>query len=262
MMRKLMMLAIATMLGLFSTSVASATPIGVVSISSPVGGGITLSATLIDFIPPAGAGFGDFATGAPTVVSWSGGVLTALTNSFGRVGDINLLGGGTLPNFLQFYVGGSPPIPPGNGILQMFPVFDLTGVVPGGAAQGALNNCAGVTAVGVSCSPLITSGGGPFVSPLVLTNRGAFTEVSFGVTLLGRDATGSTTWVGGFTTQFVGLTPDAIQSLLNAGGSITNTYSGTFANSSTPGIPEPASLLLLSSGLAGLAGYWRRFSRR
>jgi hypothetical protein len=142
--------------------------------------------------------------------------------------------------------------------LAAAPRFDLTAVTPGGTAQGALNNCAGVTAIGVSCSPLI---GGTFVSPFVLTNRGAYTDVSLGVSLLGHDSTGTTTqFAGGFTTQVISqliggnqvrLDPDAIQTFINGGGVINNTYSGTFTGSAV--VPEPAAIVLLGSGMLLIA---------
>jgi hypothetical protein len=223
--------------GVGAASAAVATPSGSLGFASVPNGTVNLSATRIDFSPPANpssgaAGTGDFATGATTVLSYSGGVLTSATNPYGQLRDITL-GAGTLTDFIRFYTAPTLPAPPGNGTLQTNPAFDLTALVPGGSAQGALNDCAGVTAVGVSCSPLITAGGGsPFVSPLVLTNRGTFTVVAFGMTLVARDATGSAPAVGGFTTHVFAqgatrLTPAAIQTILNSGGTISSTYSAS-----------------------------------
>jgi hypothetical protein len=226
-------------------SVVQAAPTGSLALSSVTGGAISISATRIDFAPPVNAlpgsaGRGDFASGAGTAIAWSGGFMTALVNPYGSIADIDV-GAGPIVNFIQFYTAITLPTPPGNATSQTFPAFDLTGLVPGGAPQGALNNCAGVTAVGVACSPLITpsGGGSAFVSPLVLTNRGSFTTVAFGLVLSAKDANGNTAWNGGLTTRVTTqgatrLTPDAIQTLLNSGGTISSTYSATFAS------PPPA----------------------
>ena len=221
---------------------AIAAPSGNLSISTVATGVVNIHATRIDFAlpanPPAGAaGVGDFATGGNTTIPYSGGVVTAATNGYGQLKDLDL-GAGVVVDFIRFYVSPTPPVPSGSGTLQVYPAFDLTALTPGGSAQGALNDCAGVTAVGVACSPLITTPGGPVVSPLVLTNRGAYTGIALGAALLGRDANGSVPWTGGFSMQVVRqgafaetetiLTPAAIQTLLNNGGSISSAFSATF----------------------------------
>src|SRR4051794_15128314 len=188
-----------------AVSTMSATPVGNLSISSLSNGGVSVSATRIDWYPamnPVGtpAGTGDFATGGFTDISYTGGTLTSASNPYGQIRDLDITTP-SLPNFIRFYSGTSLPTPPGSGALQLNPVFDLTSVAAGGSAQGALDNCSGVTQIGVSCSPLVSVGSLTFVSPFVLTNRGAYTDVSLGVNLSGRDSGGSTPWAGGFTTQ-------------------------------------------------------------
>ncbi len=242
---------------LLTASIASATPTGEFSIGIVTGGQVTVSATTIDWEPPVGGGFGDFATGNPTNINYNGGTITSSTNAFGRILDLTFAPI-SVPNFIQFYVTGTTvPTPPGNAALQPFPVFDLTAVVPGGSGQGVLNDCAGVTAVGASCSPMI---GGVFVSPFVLTNRpNGVVDVSLSVELLGRDSSGSATWFGGFTTQLTRTNASMVQGIVNGGGSISNTWSGTFSSGAP--IPEPGTYILLGSGLF-LFGYARRrFSR-
>lgn len=229
---------------LCSASTAHAAPSGALDIAQVVSGVVNLSASRFDFSPPTSggaAGSGDVSIGGLTTITYSGGVVTAATNPYGVVRDIDA-GSGTVTDFIRLYTGGSLPTPPGNGTLQTYPAFDLTAVAPGGSAQGALNDCAGVTAVGVSCSPLITpAGGSAFVSPLVMTNRGTFTEITLGVTLLARDATGSASWTGGFTMQVAAqgvtsATPASLQTVLNGGGMIAAPYSATFAVVALPPI--------------------------
>ena len=226
-------------LGLLATASVKA---DLLTIANTTGGGVRIGATTFDFFNPVGGGLGDFATGGNTIITYSGGVLTPATNPYGRILDFGTSSSLPLMNFMQFYTGVGLPSPPGSGTPQTFPAFDLVGLIPGGSVQGALNDCAGVTATGVSCSPGI-------LPPLVLTNRGAYTDVSFGVSLLLRDAVKTSAWSGGFTGQVVGLTPSAIQTLLAGGGTISTTYSATLAPGAGDVIPEPATLLLSGAGV-------------
>ena len=235
--------------GLLCAAALSATPLGVMSLGIVVGGGVNVKGTRIDFfpatnLPPAPPGTGLFATGNPTNITYSSGTVTAAADPFGIISDLDAVPpfpvGGL--NFIQFsLVQGGPPIPN--------LAFDITGIGPGGPAQGAILGCAGA-GIGVRCSPSI--GGGLF-SPFVLTNNGVNTDVSLSVILNGRDATGSAGWKGGFTTQ-ISLTPPAAEALLNGGGVISNTWSFTATS-----VPEPGTISILGSGLmlVGLAA-WRK----
>lgn len=258
--------ALAISATLIAIQTASAAPTGALSIGVVPNGGVSITATRIDFFPTLDAGpggLGDFATGQPTSIFYNNGVINTVldptSNPYGQIKDIDAFAG-SIANFLRFYAAITLPTPATTGALQTWPVFDLNAVLPGGSAQGALNDCAGVVAIGTSCSPLVTSGALSFVSPFVLTNRGAYTDVSLGVSMTGRDATGSTQYGGGFTAQLISqggvrLTPDAVQTIINGGGAITNTYSGTFNGSAV--VPEPAAFVLIGSGLL-LVGFGLR----
>lgn len=256
--------AIAIALAVVS-SVAMATPIGMFSLSSVVNGSVAVSATRIDFYPPMNPtgtpGVGDFSVGGKTNITFSGGTLTPTTNSYGQLKDLDVTATPfPVANFIQFYVGTSLPTPPGTGPLAPAPTFDLQSFAPSGSAQGALNNCAGVTGIGVSCSPQVMVGSTSFMSPFVLTNRGTYTDVSIGLILNGRDSTGSTQWIGGLTTQVTGFTPDDIQTLINSGGTLDagTTYSGVFASTI---IPEPATVSLIGVGLAAIGFFGRKLRK-
>jgi len=248
--------------GVAAATTAFATPTGNLSIANIANGGVVVSATGIDFYPPSNAaanGVGDFSTGGFTNVSYgNGATLTAATNPYGQIKDIPTGFTGTITNFIQLYTGTTLPVTPGNGPVATAPVFDLVSLVPGGSAQGAAADCAGITSVGESCSPLVTIGTTAFVSPFVLTYRGTYTTVSLGVNLLARDGVGpAALWMGGFTAQVVNLTPSQIQTMFNSGLSIDNTISGTFSGSVL--VREPGTLSLLGIGLATAGVLRRRF---
>ena len=237
--------------GLLCASALSAGPFGSMSLASVFGGGVNLQGTRIDFfpstnLPPNPPGAGQFSTVNPTNITYSGGTVTAASDPFGIISDLD-----TTP---QFPVGGLNfilfSITQG-GVAIPNLAFDITGIGPGGPAQGAINGCAGA-GIGVPCSPSI--GGGLF-SPFVLTYNGVNTDLALSVLLNGRDATGSNQWTGGFQAQIAQL-PGAFEAVLNSGGTITTSWS--FTATGANGVPEPGTILIVGSGLMliGLAA-WR-----
>src|SRR5882724_11049337 len=100
---------------LFSITPVSAAVIGHLDIANCAGGGVTVTATTIDFTLPVGGGFGCIQTGTGTTVSYAGGTL--LPGVTGSILDLTA-GGGTVLDFMTFV---------GNPLLH----FDLTGIGPG-----------------------------------------------------------------------------------------------------------------------------------
>lgn len=215
------------------TSIASAAPSGHLDVANCSGGGVTVSATVIDWLP-AGGGNGCIQTGTGTSVTYTTGTLGVGVT--GTILDLVLGGPSTVPDFMTFA---------GNPNLH----FDLTGLGPGTGNS----NCAGATAPGSSCSP----NNGPFI--LVNTGNGG-TSVTLSASGIARDLSGvNTPWSGAFTTQISNMTPAQINTVISQGGSITSTESGDF---SLTVVPEPGtiSMALIGGGLIAVA--MRRKSAR
>jgi hypothetical protein len=232
-MKKLMFGAAMAALSVFTVSgpLANATPTGHLDINNCIGGGVTVTATVIDWIPPTDAGNGCIDTGVGTNVSYSTGTLTA-----GAAGTILDLNAATtvlpLANFMTFATA------PGLS-------FSLSALGPGAAST----TCVGL-AVNQSCSVFA---GSPFV--LTATSNGG-TAVRLDATGRAIDSTGSSIWSGSFTTQISNMTPAQIQATILAGGSVTSTHSGDFSLTT---VPEPTTIGSMAFGLLLIgAGAFRR----
>jgi len=233
---------------------ASAAPVsGTLSIASDNAGGVTVTLNTIDWFLPVAGGNGLFNIGAPSTVDF-----LPFVGSTGFALDLNFA---SEPVGSPFPV--APPIinRPGEGpVLSSFLsfpisapdiVFDLS-FIPAGTFSNAA--CLLAPAPGQVCTPTGLAPG--LVSPFNLVN-GAGGTSSASLVVQGfvrRVSTGElSTFVGTYTTQFTTPYQTYLGPLLQ-GGSVTNTYSGTFTATVTPtAVPEPATLLTFGVGALFMA---------
>lgn len=211
---------------------ARADPVtGIVQIS----GAVNVTGTTIDFLPPTGPPSGSF-----TVTLGSTGTFLPLTNTTGAILDVTGAAGPTnVPNFLTFAAA------PG---LRL----NLTFISPGVFSSA---QCAAPPAPGQTCTPV--------GSIYNLSNTSA-TSSTASVFVQGTfvSPTGETTpYQGVFTTQFSNMNYQQVLATITAGGTINASYSANFSPTGAPTaapVPEPMTMLLLGTGLAGVAAKVRR----
>jgi len=219
---------------LYLVTPASAAVVGHLDIANCSGGGVTVTATTIDFTLPVGGPDGCINTGSGTIITYAGGALGP-----GVAGSILDLAAGGPPivfDFMTFV--GHPTLH-----------FDLTQLGPG------VVNTACATVLDPNLPSCSVVPGSPFI--LAPTETG--TSVTLSARGLARDGTfPNSTWLGAFTTQIAGRTPDDIASTILGGGAVTSTNSGDF-EVTISAIPEPGtiSMMLLGGLMVAFAGFRR-----
>jgi hypothetical protein len=230
-------LAIAGMAGLsaFCVSSASAAPItGTVNIS----GSVAVGGTFIDFQPPVGPPSGTFAVSN----TGNSGSFAGLSNTAGTILDIATMSG-PLTGFLTF--ASAPNIR-----------LDLTSVDPGSFTS---TDCFAAPAAGQTCTP-----GAPFPqpNPFNLSNGSAslsVASITFHGTAVNTTTGETSSFIGVFSSQFT-VPYQTLLSDIAAGGSISTSYSASITATSTT-VPEPATMILLGSGLIGIFVMGRKRTR-
>lgn len=193
-------------------------------------GSVTVSGTSLDF-GSNGAPDGLFSVTGGT------GYFSGYSAGLNNAGDLRDLavppGAVNVSHFLELLLG-----------LRSGFFIDMTFLAPGGGPA-----CPPGAPVGSSC----TVAG----SPLLITRSGTnpnntTVTLSFsGNAVNGADSGFAT---GLFTAQRVGQSPEDLLAIINAGGTVTTSFSGSIA---VGAVPEPAAISLCGLGLIGI-GAWRR----
>ena len=213
-MKKLLLLAAVVLVTL--TGSASASIIGHLSVGICSNGGVTVTATSIDWTLPVDASNGCTAAGTGTTI---GGTSTISPGDLGTILDL-VVGGGSVPGFMVF------------GPVQLHPGRAWTGRGKHGLLRYPESGQPGLLALAGSPFLLAPNGTGTTV-----------TLVAFGTVTDGTTPT--STWSGAFTTQINRATPASVQTTIEGGGSVSSTYSGEF---DVTAIPEPVSMALIGGG--------------
>jgi hypothetical protein len=216
---------------------ASASVVGHLTFANCAGQGVTVTLSLIDFLP-AGGGTGCIDAGAGTTITFTGAPGAIAPADVGTINDLGTANAG----FITF-----------PGVM-----FNLSQIGPG-STNFVCNNTDDPTAA--ACS---VGAGSPFVlTPEAQVAGVSVTGISLNVSGLASDSTsGNSPWAGIFTTQLSGFTPFAVQqAILAPGGSITATFSFDGQASAGTSTPEPVSMALIGGGLIALASLRRRKSR-
>ena len=221
MRRLLLVTPIITLLLCFSAGRVVADPVtGILLASNTAGSVITISNSSLASV----------GSGSITVAAGSTGTFLPLVGMTGTIASANNTPGAqSITNYINFG-------PPG---------FNLTSISPGINGSG---QCGAAPMPFQTCTP-----SGSIFN--LINNVGNFT-VSWTVKGNFIGTLGEVTpYIGVFSTQISGNYQNQFLSVLQAGGTIPISYSATFT--AAP-IPEPATLLLISTGLAGTTAYVKR----
>ncbi len=230
---------------------SSASVIGTLSEANCSGGGVTVTATTITWLPAAGSGFGCISTGLTTSLTWSGGgSLGPGVN--GVIRDLTLAPNVNVNDFMVF------PAPP---IVASSLDFVLTTLPQAVSTDGVCKTTGtGVAGVGHSC--VLISGYTPFllqyngVSGTGNVENTTITALAGG-TVADPNNGAMSAWGGNFHTS-LNETPAQIELSFLRVGSVSSTQAGDFQITA---VPEPDSMLLMAAG-AGLIGLAKILRRR
>lgn len=215
-----------------------------------ISGSVNIAPTSLDFTPFAG-GNGSF-----NVVSGDGIFGPIISGSTGTIADLQFQVNAPLNQSFSLS-------PFATFMLNPSQRLDLTFIHLGGF--GSAGCTASPPASGQGCTPnfpaLITPANPQGISPFNLANNSA-TSSTLSFSVQGNYVSGatSTPFNGVFSMTFTNLNFQQMLSTWNSGGLVTGTYSAFFT--ATPAsVPEPMTIVLLGTGLAGVVMNVRRHGK-